>query len=136
MPSAAQRSASQYQVKMHSTATTRSSRYGAIDVQERFGVRRQVLVDEDLAVAVEDADVHRLGVQIDAAVVAMLARVESHWFSPCADARVLDQHPAYSGWSRRRERPRMRIKGLQLTTDSWAFLTSVAFWRRTSVAWR
>jgi hypothetical protein len=22
--------------------------------------------------------------------VAMLARVESHWFSPCADARVLD----------------------------------------------
>jgi hypothetical protein len=27
-------------------------------------------------------------------------------------------------------------KGLQLTTDSWAFLNSVAFWRRDSVAWR
>jgi len=24
----------------------------------------------------------------------------------------------------------MRIKGLQLTTYSWAFLSSVAFWRR------
>ena len=24
----------------------------------------------------------------------------------------------------------MRIKGLQLTTDSWALLDSVAFWRR------
>jgi hypothetical protein len=27
-------------------------------------------------------------------------------------------------------------KGLQLITDSWAFLDSVAFWRRGSVAWR
>jgi len=27
-------------------------------------------------------------------------------------------------------------KGLQLTTDSWAFLNSVAFWRRGSAAWR
>ena len=27
-------------------------------------------------------------------------------------------------------------KGSQLTTDSWAFLSSVAFWRRDSVAWR
>jgi hypothetical protein len=88
MPSAAQRSASQYQVKMHSTATTRSSRYGATAARNASGVRGQVLVDEHLAVAVEDADVLGLGVQIDAAVVAVLARVESHWFSPCADARV------------------------------------------------
>ena len=34
---AAQRSASQYQVKMHSTATTRSSRYGRDDLEERLG---------------------------------------------------------------------------------------------------
>ena len=27
-------------------------------------------------------------------------------------------------------------KGLQLATDSWAFLNSVAFWRRDPVAWR
>ena len=27
-------------------------------------------------------------------------------------------------------------KGLQLTTDSWAFLNRVAFWRRDSAAWR
>ena len=61
---------------------------GRDDLQKRFGVRGQVLVDQNLAVAVEDADVHRFRVQIDAAVVAMLVRVESHWFSPCADARV------------------------------------------------
>jgi len=82
MPSAAQRSASQYQVKMHSTATTRSSRYGATGRQKRLGVRRQVLVDEHLAVAVEDADVQGLGVQIDAAVVAILVRVEPHGSLP------------------------------------------------------
>jgi hypothetical protein len=45
-------------------------------------------VAEDLAVAVEDADVQGLGVEIDATVVAVLVRVESHWFSPCADVRV------------------------------------------------
>ena len=99
-------------------------------LEERFGVRRQVLVDEHLAVAVEDADVHGLGVQIDAAVVAVLVRVESHWFSPCADARVLVWHPAYSGWSRRRERPRMRIKVLQLTRPSGAASWRGAVWRR------
>ncbi len=49
MPSAAHRSASQYQVNMHSTATTRSSRYGATRLEERLRARRQVLVHEHLA---------------------------------------------------------------------------------------
>ena len=37
----------------------------------------------------------------------------------------------------RRSRPAAPSnKGSQLTTDSWAFLSSVAFWRRCSAAWR
>jgi len=38
MPSWAQRSATQYQVKMHSTATTTSSRYAAIVARKCSGV--------------------------------------------------------------------------------------------------
>ena len=38
MPSAAQTSASQYQVNMHSAATTRSSRYGATTSRKASGV--------------------------------------------------------------------------------------------------
>jgi hypothetical protein len=70
-------------------------------------------VDEHMSVAIENSDVHGLRVQIDAAAVAMLTRVESRWFSPCAYARLLDEHPAYSEWSRSGERPRMRIKRMQ-----------------------
>ena len=48
------------------------------DVEQRFGARLHVAVDEDLACSVEDADVHGGGVKIDAAIVRMLTVVESH----------------------------------------------------------
>jgi hypothetical protein len=51
---------------MHSTPTTRPSRNGAM-------VSR-----DDLAVVVEDADVHGPGVQVHAAVESMLTGVEAH----------------------------------------------------------
>ena len=41
LPSAAHRSASQYQVNMHSAATTRSYRYGAIVSIETAGLKRR-----------------------------------------------------------------------------------------------
>jgi hypothetical protein len=46
--------------------------------QEVIGSTPHVLVKEDLALSVKDAEVHRLGVQIDATVVSMGLRVESH----------------------------------------------------------
>jgi len=51
---------------------------GGHGLEEGLGRRGQVLVDQDLALGVEDADVHRLRVQIDPAPVAMLSVVESH----------------------------------------------------------
>ena len=56
--------------------------------QKLLRARAELLVDEHLAGLVEDAHVQAPGVQIDAAVVTVLLRVESHRFSPCADARV------------------------------------------------
>lgn len=42
------------------------------------GICGEVTVDQDLPFPVHDADVHRSGVEIDAAVVLMLLGVESH----------------------------------------------------------
>ena len=53
-------------------------------LEERRRRRRHVAVHEHLAGAVEDADVHRLHVQIDPAVVTVLSVVESHRSSSCA----------------------------------------------------
>jgi hypothetical protein len=50
--------------------------------------RRHIPVKQHLAGRVEDADVHGLSVQIDPAIVTMLAVVESSQLSSCADARV------------------------------------------------
>jgi hypothetical protein len=61
---------------MHSAATTRSSRYEATTSRNASAV--DVSVHEHLATGVEDADVHRLHVEIDSAIVAMLTVVESH----------------------------------------------------------
>ena len=88
MPSAAQTSASQYHVNMHSAATTRSSRYGATTSRKASGVDWHVAVHEHLAGGVEDADVHGLHVEIDPAIVTMLAVVESHLSSPPARMRA------------------------------------------------
>ena len=63
-------------------------------LKERFRIRLRVAVHEHLAGGVEDADVHRFYVEIDAAIVTMLTVVESHSVLllrgmrafPCAEA--------------------------------------------------
>src|SRR5437762_492523 len=47
-------------------------------LQERLAAGRQVLVEDDLALAVEDAQVHGPGMEIDAAVESVRAGVETH----------------------------------------------------------
>ena len=74
--------------------------------EKRLRARRQVPVQEHLAAVVEDAEVHRLRVQIDPAPMLVRSVVESHRFPSCADARMACLHPAYSAWSRRRRGPR------------------------------
>jgi hypothetical protein len=61
----------------------------------RLGAALDVLVQENLALPVEDAEVHGLGVQIDSAVVMVRFGVKSHRVSFWADALVF-LHPAYS----------------------------------------
>ena len=46
--------------------------------QKRLRRRLHVLVQQDLAVAIQDAQIHGPGVQIDAAIVSMGLCVESH----------------------------------------------------------
>jgi hypothetical protein len=46
--------------------------------QKSLGVAGEVLVADDVAVMVEDADVHGPGVPIDATVESMLAGVAAH----------------------------------------------------------
>jgi hypothetical protein len=61
---------------------------GRHGLEQRLGLRRKVLVHEHLARGVEDAHVHRAHVQIDPAVEAVLAGVESHRSSSCAPSRA------------------------------------------------
>lgn len=60
---------------------------GGDHLEESLRPGLYVAVDEDFAGLVQDADVHGSGVQVDAAVVAVLLGVKSHGFSSCADAR-------------------------------------------------
>ena len=48
------------------------------DLEERLRCRFHVAVHKHLAGRVENTDVHRLHVEIDSAIVAMLTVVESH----------------------------------------------------------
>jgi hypothetical protein len=77
MPSAAHRSATQYQANRHSTQTATSGRKGA-SVEESLLVGRDLGLTDDAAGLVEDADGEEPGVQIDAAVESVLAGVEAH----------------------------------------------------------
>jgi hypothetical protein len=43
------------------------------------------------AYLVEDAQVHPLGVQVHAAIVSVLAVVESHYGPPCASPRIVQR---------------------------------------------
>jgi hypothetical protein len=45
---------------------------------KRWAVGRQVLVKDDLALGIEDAQVHGSGMQINAAVESVLSLVETH----------------------------------------------------------
>jgi len=54
--------------------------------EERFGSRLHVPVHEHLAGGIEDADVHGPHVEIDSAIVTVLAVVKSHRSSSCAVA--------------------------------------------------
>jgi hypothetical protein len=47
-------------------------------LEERFRTRRDVLRHQHRALGVEKAHVHRAGVKVDAAIVAMLPGIESH----------------------------------------------------------
>ena len=76
---------------------------GMVGLEERFGAAPQVPMEEDLALPVEDAQVHGLGVQIDPAVVLVAFGVESHG-SLLKRFGLLVQ-PAYSEWGRRRRGP-------------------------------
>ncbi len=76
MRSPEHRSASQYQ----RTCTRRRPQAFPVRLDGREELLRggpEVLVDQDSALAVEDADVHRPGVQIDPAPMLVLAVVES-----------------------------------------------------------
>ena len=58
------------------------------------GMRRgHVSVHQRLPGGVEDADVHRLHVQIDPAIVSMLTVVESHLLSSCAGRALALRQP-------------------------------------------
>jgi hypothetical protein len=56
------------------------------DLEERFRRRFHIAVHEHLAGGVENANVHRLHVETDSAIVAVLTVVESHRSSSCAVA--------------------------------------------------
>src|SRR6267378_8485339 len=65
------------------------------DLEERFGRRFYIAVHEHLAGGVENTDVHGLHVEIDSAIVTVLAVVESHRSSSCASCAF---NPASAYW--------------------------------------
>src|SRR5437879_1450207 len=67
------------------------------DLEEGLGVAGDILVDKLVAGLVNDADIHRPGMQIDAAVKSVLSCVESHHGPPSEGTNVLGvwKLPAY-----------------------------------------
>jgi hypothetical protein len=47
-------------------------------LEKRLGIGPEIAVQQNLALRVEDAQLHRAGVQVDAAVVLVGLGVESH----------------------------------------------------------
>ena len=62
-------------------------------LEQRLRIRLDVAVHEHVAARVEDADVHRLHVQINPAIVSMLTVVESHSLSSCAGRALALRQP-------------------------------------------
>ena len=59
---------------------------GLDGAEEEFGLRAQVAMQEDLAgLVVEDAEVHGTSVEVDSAVVSMVASVKAHGYPPGFD---------------------------------------------------
>src|SRR5262245_47200940 len=85
------------------------------DVQEGLRVGFHVTVHEDRAALVEDADVHRSGMQVDAAVKWMLGGVEAHEVSSSleSDFPTTSIPPGYAG-----EGASISITALHLTASS------------------
>ena len=78
--------------------------------QEDLPVSFDVTVEENRAIAVNDAEVHGFCVKVDSAMVFVLFRVESHSVPPCV---VVKGHSSYPRvWSKE---ALMSIKALQLT---------------------
>jgi hypothetical protein len=94
IPSAAQISASHYQVNMFGRHDEILAVRGH-NLDKRLRRRLHVAVHQHLAGGVENADVHGLHVEIDSAIVTVLAVVESHRSSSCAIARFI---PAAAYW--------------------------------------
>jgi hypothetical protein len=70
------------------------------DLEEGDRGRRDVTMDEHLAGAVEHTHVHGLHVPIDPAVIRVLAVVESHRSSSCANAHLPCGQPTLASGSR------------------------------------
>ena len=51
---------------------------GGKGVEERSGSGRHIAVRHDIALGIEDAEVHGASVQVDAAIILMCSGVESH----------------------------------------------------------
>ena len=65
------------------------------------GAGLHIAVQQDLAILVQDADVHAAGMQIDATVKLVLLGVESHEVSSSCESIVYPT-PAYHGGMLRR----------------------------------
>ena len=73
-------------------------------LQEGLRSALDVPVEQDLAVLIEDTEVHGLRMQVDSAVVLVVLSVESHR-SLLKRLGVCVFQPGYSGWSSRRRGP-------------------------------
>ena len=67
-----------HQANMHSTATTNPVAIRRHGVEKGLGTGWMVAMQERLARAIKDAQIHRSGVQIDTAVKSVLLLIEAH----------------------------------------------------------
>jgi hypothetical protein len=99
--SRAQRSASQVPGEDALDADDQVLPVGCDRAEEGPRVTADVLIEEDLAGLVEDAEIHGAGVQVNPTVVFVLAGVGSHRFPSCD--WVSQSILAYPMWGRHRK---------------------------------
>jgi len=88
---------------------------GRDDFERFVAVALEVAVDQDLSRLVEDADVHRSGVQVDTTVVAVLLSLESHRGLP-SNRSLATRKPA--PWAGVRRGPRISIPYIERMADA------------------